>query len=596
VVAPSAALAQDDDEIDSVSVPVVQALPGGDSERLNSALGRLGRNPRDLAALIDAGNAALGMGDADAAMGFFQRADSLTPGNAQVKAGIASAHVRREDPFTAIPLFAEAEKLGPLDAAAQLDRGLAYDLVGDNAAAQRYYRAVTALGSNAEATRRLALSLAIAGDRAGMETALSPLLQKQDKAAWRTRAFGLAALGKPDEAEAIAKSTLAPDLAVAMAAYLRYMPKLTPAQQAAAGNLGQFPRAADIGRDDPRVALYAKPRVAVAAAMPAPVASRAPTRRQSSASRSRDREDPRRIPRGTERAPVKPTPTASTTTVARPAAAAPPEVQPSRSVTSTPVPVVLAAATPVPTPAATPVAVPAPPPQSSPVFAASSTAVASTAQAVSPVAVPVQAAVAPSFVTAISTPAVASSSAPAPTGPTFDLARQVTAPSPASAPVPSGPKRGSLEEVFADLAPPSREAVPQAGAVDIRAIAARPATARTAGVKDPVVTRGGTAAAKPAILVKPSHPSRIWVQLATGRDKAALGFDWRKFARDDAEVFKGRKPFTSAFGQSTRLITGPFESQAQATAFVNQLKKAGVSGAYIWTSPAGQVVDSLASK
>ncbi len=104
---------------------------------------------------------------------------------------------------------------------------------------------------------------------------------------------------------------------------------------------------------------------------------------------------------------------------------------------------------------------------------------------------------------------------------------------------------------------------------------------------------GAVTPPKPAA---PSHPSRIWVQLATGRDKAALGFDWRKLTRDDPEVFKGRKPQVSAFGQSTRLLTGPFASQAQATAFLAQLRKAGVSGAYVWTSPAGQVVDALTVK
>ena len=138
--------------------------------------------------------------------------------------------------------------------------------------------------------------------------------------------------------------------------------------------------------------------------------------------------------------------------------------------------------------------------------------------------------------------------------------------------------------------------MPQAGAVDIRAITpTRPAT-RTASDREPVVTRGSGKPVTPAKPAAPSHPSRIWVQLATGRDKPALGFDWRKFGRDDPEVFKGRKPFTSAFGQSTRLIPGPFESQAQANAFIAQLKKAGVAGAYVWTSPAGQVVDSLAVK
>jgi hypothetical protein len=74
-----------------------------------------------------------------------------------------------------------------------------------------------------------------------METTLAPLLQKQDRAAWRTRAFAFAILGREDEAEAIARSTMPTELANGMAPYLRFMRKLTPAQQAAAANLGRFP-------------------------------------------------------------------------------------------------------------------------------------------------------------------------------------------------------------------------------------------------------------------------------------------------------------------------------------------------------------------
>ncbi len=54
-----------------------------------------------------------------------------------------------------------------------------------------------------------------------------------------------------------------------LAPYLRYMPRLTRAQQAAAANLGVFPRAAEIGRDDPALAAYAAP----AAAAPPPGAA-----------------------------------------------------------------------------------------------------------------------------------------------------------------------------------------------------------------------------------------------------------------------------------------------------------------------------------
>ena len=256
----------DDGEIDSVNQPVVQPLPGGPGMQLNTALGKLARNPRDVDALIEAGRASAAIGDPEAAMGFFRRADQLQPANANIKAGLAGAMVLSEDPFSAIPLFEQAEQIGPIDPKLLADRGLAYDLVGDNELAQRYYRQALTAGPDDETIRRLALSLAIVGDRRGMEVTLSPLLQKQDKAAWRTRAFAFAILGLAPEAEAIARANLPEAAAGGMVAYLRYMPRLTPAQQAAAANLGHFPRAAEIGRDDPRIAAFARPKAVLAAA------------------------------------------------------------------------------------------------------------------------------------------------------------------------------------------------------------------------------------------------------------------------------------------------------------------------------------------
>ena len=235
----------------------IQTLPSNDPMNLNAALTRLGRNPRDVQALIDAGQAALAIGDVDAAVGFFSRADQVTPGNSRVRSGLARSLVLNGNPFDAFALFDEAERGGILDAAAALDRGLAYDLVADNASAQRYYRQALAGGANDEATRRLAISLAIAGDKRGSGTILSPLLSRQDKAAWRARAFALAILGQVDDAIAVVNGTLPASLAAGITPYLRYMPRLTPAQQAAAANFGQFPRASEIGQDDPRIARYA---------------------------------------------------------------------------------------------------------------------------------------------------------------------------------------------------------------------------------------------------------------------------------------------------------------------------------------------------
>ena len=58
------------------------------------------------------------------------------------------------------------------------DRGLAYDLLGRQAEAQADYRAALGGPDGDEARRRLALSLAISGNRAGALQTLAPLAPK----------------------------------------------------------------------------------------------------------------------------------------------------------------------------------------------------------------------------------------------------------------------------------------------------------------------------------------------------------------------------------------------------------------------------------
>ena len=158
---------------------MVQALPSREALQLNAALSRLGRNPRDVDALLDAGDSARSMGDNDAAIGFYKRASQISSSNARVKAGLAGALVQGGDPAAAIPLFAEAEQAGAKPAALAADRGLAYDLVGDPATAQKYYAIAMAGGGNDEIRRRMAISQAISGDRRAMESTLLPLLRDQ---------------------------------------------------------------------------------------------------------------------------------------------------------------------------------------------------------------------------------------------------------------------------------------------------------------------------------------------------------------------------------------------------------------------------------
>src|SRR5690606_12345862 len=114
-----------------------------------------------------------------------------------------------------------------------------FDLVGDTATAQRYYQSALARRDDDEVRRRLGVSMAIAGNAAGSDAMLMPLLRKQDKPAWRAHAFALAIAGKTKEAVDTVNAILPPPLAQSVTPYLRYMPRLTRSQQAAPVNLGE---------------------------------------------------------------------------------------------------------------------------------------------------------------------------------------------------------------------------------------------------------------------------------------------------------------------------------------------------------------------
>lgn len=553
-----------------LSQPIVQSLPTKSAGmRLNDALNKLARNPQDVEALIEAGRASLDLGDVQAAIGFYQRANTLWPGSVRVKAGLAGAYVLSGDPVTAINLFAEAERLGPLDAMALSDRGLAYDLVGDNQTAQQHYRRSLGLTANDETSRRLALSLAIFGDKRGMDATLAPLIERNDKAAWRTLAFAQAILGNQTGAETIVRQSVSEPVAEKMVGYMSFMPKLTPAQQAAAANLGIFPRSAEIGQDDPRFVQYARPRPVLAVATPGAAPAQAKGK-----NKGKDKG------KGKDKPPVL-------------AAAAPPVPAVGREVNGKPVQVASMTPTPPPVPsprsALAPVPRPVPRPVPTPV------------PAPSPVPLP-----APK-------PAPAPSPAPGPAGPGFatldpgssggggfDLRSVAPTPAPVPAPAPPPPPapRRSVDEAFAGFDTPSREVEPQAGAVDVRTVrrAAPTPPPVPKDSKDPKAKDKGKDKSRDTKPETPSHPSRIWVQVATGRDKNALNFDWKRMVREAPELFKGQRPHIASWGQTNRLLAGPFASQKEANAFLVSLKKQGITGGFIWTSPAGQVVDAVGAK
>ena len=92
---------------------------------------------------------------------------------------------------------------------------------------------------------------------------------------------------------------------------------------------------------------------------------------------------------------------------------------------------------------------------------------------------------------------------------------------------------------------------------------------------------------------KAHYASRIWVQVLTGGDRDKMAGEWRAMVRK-AHGLKGRKPYLTPWHSNFRLLTGPFDSDADAQDFIAELRKDGVSG-FEWTSPAGQATDSLGS-
>src|SRR5579862_1919267 len=106
-------------------------VPAPTQSDLNRNLTRLAENPRDIDALIGAGEAALKLKDPRAATGFFARADEIDPANGRVKSGLARSMLGVQQPAEALRLFQEAERLGAAKDLIAGDRAFAYDLIGN---------------------------------------------------------------------------------------------------------------------------------------------------------------------------------------------------------------------------------------------------------------------------------------------------------------------------------------------------------------------------------------------------------------------------------------------------------------------------------
>ncbi|PVE58064.1 SPOR domain-containing protein [Arthrobacter sp. TPD3018] len=219
---------------------VVQPLPGTtDADRLAEQMRALAANPRDLNALVAAADLSLSLGDLSGAASLYARAEKVSPNDPRIKAGEGAILVRSERPGEALRYFSQAEAAGYDVRRYAGDRGLAYDLIGQSERAQRDYRLALQAGANDEVIQRYALSLGIVGQRDAALQLLDPLVRKQDRSAWRTRAFVLAMTGDQPGAEKIVTTMLPQGMAQGLLPFFQRLPALSPADRAFAVHFGE---------------------------------------------------------------------------------------------------------------------------------------------------------------------------------------------------------------------------------------------------------------------------------------------------------------------------------------------------------------------
>jgi cell division protein FtsN len=121
---------------------------------------------------------------------------------------------------------------------------------------------------------------------------------------------------------------------------------------------------------------------------------------------------------------------------------------------------------------------------------------------------------------------------------------------------------------------------------------------KTAAKEAPAPAKAAAKKETPAPAKKPAapaEPSRIWVQVAGGADKAALPREFARLKSKAPKVLAARTAWTTPLKATNRLLVGPFKTDGEAQEFVNELKKADLSG-FAWTSDAGQKIEKLAAK
>jgi tetratricopeptide (TPR) repeat protein len=583
--------------------PIV-AQPNPDADRLGDEMRILAQNPRDLRALLSAAEISTRLDDTSAALAFYARAEAIEPENPRIFAGRAAALVRLQRPGEAMRLFQQAEQRGLPMADYAADRGLAYDLLGNPALAQRDYKVALGRGRADETLRRYALSLGITGRPDEAMAVLDPLLRRSDRAAWRARAFILAMNGDVAGAERISTSMMPGNMGAALTPFFRRLSSLTVGDKAFAVHFGQLSptqaRRADAAMA-PQLPAYIPeaPRLQVAAA--APVAAPVRQGRDRRSRRERERDDLAATTSAALRASPK--------VAAAPPLPPPPEFRQQ-----------VAMVQPLPTPAPVPRAAPAPAPTPPPGrFAARFPETPARAPARLASAAPARPIVTPQL------PAAAEALDDAGDGPGEDLAPATIAPAVRPPqPVRVGQEDAALAAIVGNITIPAAElgVTPMPGEVRTEPSVAAPAPApepvriatpppveakappkpapkpRTEapkpGAKPPTAADAAKAKKKPEPpKPKPApEPKRVWVQVAGGANESTLASSWRKLVKQAPAAFRGKTAWTTPLRATNRVLAGPFKTADEAQAWVNMLRKADIS-AFVFTSEAGQKITKL---
>ena len=405
---------------------------------------------------------------------------------------------------------------------------------------------------DAEIRRRLALSLAITGQRAEALRVIEPQLRANDRAGWRTQAFILALTGDAAGADRTARSMM-PGAADALSPFLQRLASLSPSQKALAVHFGHFPsdgRAqryaqADSVADPGALAMArgnmptgnAAPRrrpdadqsQLAAQIRPAPsrVANAAPRRQYSAPSflgeaSGEGGPSPQRYASaqsGGSQAPAWPTPVLDERQNAYPGR-----------------------------PASPPPSVPRPSPNQyqpqnddrSPGFGL------------------------------------------VPQGQPFGKPPETVQPQsrpPADFSIVTSAVNALEDESRGEIAPPVEDI-----AQPVRTQPARTTRNASAQPVQTASTRSSRTRPTPA----QTNPSRAWVQVATGSNRAGLLFTYGQFRRRAPQLLNSRAAYTGP----NRLLVGPFPTEAAAGSFARQLSASGVPS-HSWTSDAGQRIDQL---